>query len=69
MAVTPQRMVYDRIPLLWTARTPRQLLLLVECSWAGFCHFFSLTGGILRSMARVDSAAPVFPGAGNRVVE
>jgi hypothetical protein len=33
MAVMPQRMVYDQIPLLLTARTPRQLLLLVECSW------------------------------------
>ncbi|HKA16891.1 MAG TPA: hypothetical protein VKN18_01125 [Blastocatellia bacterium] len=33
MAVMPQRMVYDQIPLLLTARTPRQLFLLVECSW------------------------------------
>lgn len=33
MAVIPQRMVYDQIPLLLTARTPRQLLLLVEFSW------------------------------------
>jgi hypothetical protein len=33
MALMPQRMVYDQIPLLMTARTPRQLLLLVESSW------------------------------------
>jgi hypothetical protein len=33
MALMPQRMIYDQIPLLLTARTPRQLLLLVECSW------------------------------------
>jgi hypothetical protein len=39
MAVMPQRMVYDQIPLLLTARTPRQLLLLVECSWIWILPF------------------------------
>jgi hypothetical protein len=42
MAVMPQRMVYDQIPLLLTARTPRQLLLLVECSWAWILPFLYL---------------------------
>jgi hypothetical protein len=42
MAVMPQRMVYDQIPLLLTARTPRQLLLLVECSWTWILSFLFL---------------------------
>jgi len=42
MALMPQRMVYDQIPLLLTARTPRQLLLLVECSWTWILPFLFL---------------------------
>jgi hypothetical protein len=70
MAVIPQRMVYDQISLLLTARTPRQLLLLVECSriWILPSLLFD-NSNFYEAWPPVDSAALVFLGAGNRVVE
>jgi hypothetical protein len=36
MAIMPQRMFYDQLPLLLVAESPKQLFLLIACSWCGF---------------------------------